>query len=197
MKDFPTIAFNKWNCNLNLNMTQNDFLSVFEKMYNLTNDKKLLIFKFRLLHRNTITNRNLNLWDQNKPLIDQRSDKCTFCNVLPETIEHLFHDCANIKKLWSDTFLWIHQTANIQINFSRDELILGTAPSELEIFNLVFIIIQKHIYTSRCNKNNPNPNVIKFLLKRQFESEKLIANRNVRKLNHFNRKWEILKNCFL
>ena len=197
MKDFPTIAYNKWNNNLNLNMSQNDFLSIFEKMYTLSKDKKLLIFKYRLLHRNTITNRNLNLWDQNKPLAEQRTDKCTFCNVFPETIEHLFYDCMIIRQIWHDLFTWIHQVANIRINFSRSEIILGIAPEELNIFNLIFVIVQKYIYTSRCKEKNPNINVIKFLIKIQYEAEKFNASQNARKLYNFNKKWEMLQNCFL
>ena len=196
MNDFPMIAFNKWNNNLNINMSQEDFLSIFEKMYSLTNDKKLLIFKFRMLHRNTITNRNLNMWDRNKPLNEQRTDKCTFCNVFPETIEHIFYDCSIAQTIWNDIFTWIHSYAQIRVAFSREEILLGIAPINLEIFNLIFVIVLKNIYAARCNDQKPNIYIIKYSIKQQFDAEKLNANKSMARLNRFNKKWEIIKNCF-
>ena len=88
-------------------------MNLFTKMYSLTKDNKILIFNYRLLHRNTITNKNLHLWDQNKPEHEQRTDLCTFCNNHVETIEHIFYDCLHIKKIWSDLFDWIYDNCNI------------------------------------------------------------------------------------
>jgi hypothetical protein len=32
---------------------------------------------------------------------------CSYCNQLPETLEHLFSECAQIKKLWIDIENWL------------------------------------------------------------------------------------------
>ena len=39
---FPTIPYTKWKTNLNIEIEHNDFLNIFENMYKLTKDTKLL-----------------------------------------------------------------------------------------------------------------------------------------------------------
>ena len=162
----------------------------------MTKDSKILIFNFRLLHRNTITNKNLNLWDKNKPIYEQHSDKCTFCNNTVETIEHIFYDCVHIKIIWEELFNWIHEKCDLRINFSRFEIMLNAANDDLKIFNLIFMIVKKQIYTIRCAKSNPHINVIKYHLNQYYKAEKQIAIRNHHE-SAFLHKWEIVQNCFL
>ena len=97
MSAFPSIALSKWQLSLNIQIEQGTFLELFQNMYLLTKDTKLLIFQYKLLHRHTITNRNLNLWDQNLDPELRRSDKCSFCNIEPEHFEHLFYNCTIVK----------------------------------------------------------------------------------------------------
>ena len=80
--------------------------------------------------------------------------------------------------------------------FAKNEILLGTAPANLEIFNLIFIIVLKNIYAARCNDQKPNTYIIKYSIKQQFEAEKFNAKKSIAKLNRFNKKWEIIKNCF-
>ena len=105
-------------------------------MYKMTKENRILIFNFRLLHRNIITNRNLHLWDNKKPINEQKSEKCTFCDNGVETIEHLFYDCTHISKIWDDLFEWIHPNTGLRIVFTRYEVILNAANDDLKIFNL-------------------------------------------------------------
>ena len=164
-------------------------------MYHLTKDPKLLIFKYKLLHRNIITNRNLKMWDSNKPINEQRSDNCTFCNHYPEFIQHLLYDCYVIKTLWNSIFAWIFQCTNLSINFSRSEILLGNLPHELQIFNLVFMITIRYIYDCKCFNTNPNTYLLKYKIKQYFLAEKLIAEQN-NKIQAFRLKWDILYECF-
>ena len=196
LTDFPEIAFNKWKSNLNLTVNRSDFLSVFEHMYTLTTDRKLLFFKYKLLHRNIITNRNLNLWDRSNNSETVRSELCTFCNALPETIEHLFYECEKIKKLFRDLFNWIFQKTGIRIEFSKTEILLGVAPTELQIFNLIILIVQYYIYSCKYAEKLPIIQIAKYKIEQQYEAEKYNANQNRRRLLKFQHKWTIVQDCF-
>ena len=195
MSAFPSIALSKWQLSLNIQIEQGTFLELFQNMYLLTKDTKLLIFQYKLLHRHTITNRNLNLWDQNLDPELRRSDKCSFCNIEPEHFEHLFYNCTIVKQFWTSIFLWISQHANLYINFTIAEIILGWAPKELAIFNLVFLIAKKYIYDCKCINSKPNIYLFKYKLKSYYEAEKLIALENNR-TEEFDLKWDSIKECF-
>ena len=192
---FPVNAFEKWKHNLNINFDRNDFLNLFKKMYFLTKDNRILIFHFRFLHRNTITNKNLHLWDFKKRPEDRHNINCTFCNNSVETIEHLFYECIHTRKLWEDLFQWIYDKTGLRINFSKFEIILSAANDDLKIFNLIFMIVRKQIYSIRCLKNKLNIFVIKYHLTQYYKAEKLIACKNGN-LTNFNSKWEIVQECF-
>ena len=153
------------------------------------------MFKYKVLHRNVITNRNFKMWDANKPLNEQRSENCTFCNRYPEYIEHLLYDCYVTKTLWNNIFHWISSCTNLHINFSRTEILLGTAPQELEIFNLIFMIVTRHIYDCKCLKTLPNIFLLKYKIKQYFLAEKLIAEQN-NKISSFRLKWDPIYECF-
>ena len=196
MKTFPEIAFLKWKTNLNIEFEKEEFLDLFTKMYTLTKDNKILIFNYRLLHRNTITNKNLNLWDNNKPPEERHTDKCTFCNIFIETIEHLFYDCVYIKQIWEDLFNWVYEKCSLRIGFSRGEIILNNSNDDLKIFNLIFMIVKKQIHTIRCLKTRPNFNSIKYHITQYYKAEEKIALKN-NHLTHFLAKWDPVINCFV
>ena len=196
MTAFPSAAFSKWQDNLNLQMEQEQFLYLFQNMYMLTKDSKLLIFQYKLLHRNTITNRNLNLWDQKLEPDLRRSDKCQFCNLATEYIEHLFYNCQVVKQFWTQIFQWISTKTNLNINFTIAEILLGGAPHDLQIFNLIFLLAKKYIYDCKCLKDKLNIFVFKYRVQQYFEAEKIIAF-DTNKIERFNSKWDLIKECFL
>ena len=163
-------------------------------MYVLTKDPKLLYFKFKLLHRNIITNRNLRMWDATKPIHEQRSENCYFCNRYPEYIEHLLYDCYIIKTLWNSLFQWIYISTGLSVNFTRAQILLGIVPEELQIFNLIFMIVTKYIFDCKSLEQMPNMYLIKYKIKQYILAEKLIAEQNDKMLS-FITKWDILLNC--
>ena len=165
-------------------------------MYLYCKDKTLLSFKYNVLNRNIVTNRTLNLWDRTKPLEARRSELCSFCKDLPETIEHLFYDCPVVKNFWDDILGWIWEKNRINIDFKKEQVLLGTAPKELEIFNLVFLVGMKHIYYSRLKDKTPQITVFKYLLSLQYESQKLIASNCPKKLLTFRLFWVTIESCF-
>ena len=189
---FPEIAFTKWRNNLSIQLDKETFLSIFANMYNWTKDPTLLSFNFKLLHRNIITNRNLNIWYPNS-----HSESCTFCNIEPETIEHMLYDCIISQNLWTEVFNWIHTKTGIRINFTREQILLGLVGSDLEIFNLIFLIIKRYIFVCKCLEVRPNKYAAIYKIKDNYNTEqeciRLFPNKyNTRK----SLKWEILQDLF-
>ena len=164
-------------------------------MYKLTKDNNILIFKYKFLHRNIITNRNLNLWDRTNNVDLCRSDRCSFCELFEETLEHLFFDCEITNNFWDRTFQWIGECTNVRLCFSKPEILLGGAPKELDIFNLIFMIGLKYIYYSKITDQKPIINLFKYILTQHYNAEKLIAQEN-NKLELFNNKWDLIDTCF-
>ena len=168
MSAFPIAAFNKWQQNVNSNLDRNTFLKLFQNMYWLTKDTKLLIFQYKLLHRQLITNRNLNLWDQRLAPEERRSDLCYFCKNETEHLEHLLYNCPIVKQFWSNVFTWIAQHSNLYINFTMAEILLCGAPDDLSIFNLIFIIGKKYIFDCKNLDQNLNIYLFKYKVKTYF-----------------------------
>ena len=174
------------------------FFELFYSMYKVTKDVTLLSFNYKLLHRSVMTNKNLNLWDTNKPEILRHTDKCTFCENSVETIEHSLHDCKISDKLWSDIFQWITLVTDLQINFEKHEIMLGMLPQELKIFNVIFMIVKKYLYSCRCLKIKPNKYIAMYKIKEQYNAEKYIVF-NSHDNSHSDRmtKWDIILDLFI
>ena len=81
------------------------------------------------------------------------------------------------------------------MNFTKSQILLGIAPEELQIFNLVFMIVTKYIHDCKCLDQMPNSFLLKYKIKQYMLAEKLIAEQND-KLHDLFDKWELLLECF-
>ena len=93
-------------------------------------------------------------------------------------------------------FTWISDKTGNRIGFSRPEIILGIVPEELQIFNLIFMITSRYIYTRRClEKDALILTQLIYNIKDYYYAEKQIATDN-NSLLRFNDKWELVTECF-
>ena len=53
------------------------------------------------------------------------NDKCTFCNIEIETIEHLLYECQSCQLIWQRLFNLITQQTGLNINLTKTNVILG------------------------------------------------------------------------
>ena len=51
------------------------------------------------------------------------SNKCVFCNNVPETLQHLFYDCNKVQELWRNFEKWIFIKTGIRIIFTKQKVI--------------------------------------------------------------------------
>ena len=68
---------NKWEINLNTEISDIVWQNQFNRVKKLTLSTKLRFFQFRILHRYLITNTRVVMWDKNA------SQLCTFCRLEP------------------------------------------------------------------------------------------------------------------
>ena len=122
------------------------------------------------------------------------SDLCTFCQSFQETLEHFFYQCPYSTEFWSrfENF-WLTITKE-QIKLDYKNIILGILDEKSSLLNY-FIILGK-LYLWNCRKNNQNPLFLPFedIVKRKYETEKLIASQNNLTLKKFQAKWNPLLN---
>ena len=67
-----------------------------------TIDTKTRSFQYKLLNRIVYTNKSL----FKMKLVD--SPMCTFCNLLEESLEHLFCNCNCSKEFWMSVVSWLN-----------------------------------------------------------------------------------------
>lgn len=146
------------------------------------NATRYVSFQYRLVMRILTTNtflRLINLQDNNC---------CSFCEIVPETLEHLFMSCTFVKKLWNDISQYVSQ--NGMGHMSREVKIFGDQNSE--IVTHIVTVAKYIIYDARRRKIRPTFSHFKVWLKRDFVSEKYIACKNDH-MESFIRKWSALQ----
>ena len=103
-KNLFFLIVNRWNkCDLDqINITSEDLLQSVVCMYKITNHPKTRSFHYRLINRAIITNILLAHYKI------KSFDLCMFCNVEPESLNHLFLTCKCVKLFWCDVIKWIN-----------------------------------------------------------------------------------------
>ena len=86
-----------------MNVTDEEMKRSFLVLRKATCNSELRSFQYQILHRAIVTNKYLykcNIKD---------SDKCYFCGMCVESIEHLFFDCVHVQQLWKDFVIHLNE----------------------------------------------------------------------------------------
>ena len=105
-----------------------------------TNESKLRIFQFKLLHRKLATNCFL------FKIGIVANDQCTFCKASSETLLHLFWDCPVVKSFWNENNTWMRNSScfpNEDLSFLSCIGFVNDTTSLL--FHHVLLIARYHI----------------------------------------------------
>lgn len=178
---YPT-SENKWIEN-GINFSRKEWDTIYMLPFKTTAETKLQWFQFQMLHRLSATNYYLNICGI------KDSTLCSYCNQLPETLDHLFSECYLIKDLWFEVEHWLKSTLDIDINTSRNSILFGKLNNVRlhRLENLIILIIKYYIYT---NKFTPSKRLSFETLKKNVISrlyvEKFILLKNC-KYNEFNK----------
>lgn len=102
--DCVSTATNKWNAE-QCDTLPNDLCvqDVLKICFRTTNDSTVNWLQYRILHRILPVKSYL------KKIRITTSDCCTFCNDLPETIQHVFATCKKIQPLWNARSILIYE----------------------------------------------------------------------------------------
>ena len=153
-------------------------------------DTTLIWFQYRLLHRILATNSFLYMIHY----VD--SNKCSFCNNAPETLQHIFYDCSKVRNLWGELEKWIFNKTGIHLSFNKNNVMFGMINNKIsKIVNWLIINIKYYIYNTKIFKNSLNIKNIEDVLQHKFQIEKYIYLKNC-EYDKFNENWAEWLNLF-
>ena len=170
----------KWHRNLNIELNNKHWSSVYSLPILCTIEMKLRQFQYKIL--------NHILYPKSVLLKMKlvQSNKCDFCDCIETTI-HMFCECEHIKQLWISLEKWLQECRIPSQDFSFKDIILGI-PSETRLINHLILIMKYFIYKNNLNKTKGVFNQFLSNVKLYQDIEYNIANKN-HKLDHFNGKW--------
>ena len=168
--------------NLCLAFDIKDWNKYYKLPFTCLTDTTLKWFQYTVLHRITVTN----VFLYRIKISDTYT--CNFCDAAPETIEHMLYDCAKVRDLWNTVERWIHNTMNIDITFTRDQIILGSLNKSHKVLNWLVINIKYYIFKTKLKKQRLNIFAIQNLIKEKLEIEQYILSKNL-KNDIFEKDW--------
>lgn len=151
---------------------------------------KLHWFQYRILHRILATNCLL----VKMKIIED--NLCSFCRVLPETIEHLFWHCTLVTEFWESIDAWLYETIHFSLNINKQTALFGITYNVRanKPINYILILTRYYIYKCRINNKQLSLQAWRKEVKQFLNIEKYIAikNSNYEQLARNWNKWLIL-----
>ena len=81
------------------------------------------------------------------------SQKCLYCQLYNESIEHLFFDCLEVKSFWLQLSHILQQDGLLDSGFTKQDVLLGIYRiGDYQLVNLLILFGKNYIFSSR---NNP------------------------------------------
>ena len=100
----------------------------FQKIYKVTKDNKLRQFLFKLLHRITVTKREL------KRFNITADDQCTQCSS-QDSILHTFMDCSITSSIYTDILKWFNNVSNLKLTPLNEQILFHIKDKKCKLKN--------------------------------------------------------------
>jgi hypothetical protein len=121
-----------------------DWKNVYSRAHVKSVNVKTKEFQYKFLNDVLPTNYWLYKWKL------RENDKCTFCKVDSENIEHLFFSCVHVQRLWRTIQIWYD---NIEAAvFDKGTAFLG---SDTSLLHTVVMTAKQYIFSCKCLENIP------------------------------------------
>lgn len=176
----------KWENILNNNL---DWKNIYKKSMETTNDNKLKILQFKILHRRIATNKFLEMIGIKDTML------CTFCKTNIETIEHLFFECVHTKSI----LIFVKHRINFHtfLKFPEDEasILLGNDVENLAM-NYIIMVVKYFIYKCKYNETLPTIRAFQNFFRYKINVEKASHITNKQK-HKFTETWKDIDYTFL
>lgn len=108
-------------------------------------------------------------------------NKCVFCQIEIETLNHLFYECSFSRALWSKIETLLHQKTNDPIRLDLRSIVTYFSNEQVDIEHIVnlFILLGKfHIHKAKFLNYKPSFNLMLVEIKDYFEMLDKIENKD-------------------
>ena len=144
--------------------------SLYQETRSNTNAAKLRFLQYKILNRILTTNITRAKWDKNV------SPFCAFCGAHKETMVHLLFDCAIVQNLWKALKKWLKYFFKIEIEWTKELVILNNYRGKNRKFtNTVILILKQYIYSAKCKQEIPKFSNFSSVLHYWYNIEKTAA----------------------
>jgi hypothetical protein len=164
-----------WNAKVNKEFSSTqpiDWKGVYTMAFVSSIDTYTRYFQFRYIHNILPTNYFL------YKIGFTKTDKCTLCKNVVETIKHLMWDC-DISKKFCDFTKWIKKDLSLFIDLNFEIICFGLLEENFDrLKNMLLLLGKQYIYRCRVEEKPLSIFVFKEWIKNVEKSERLIAIRN-------------------
>jgi hypothetical protein len=173
----------KWELELNL-MNNINWKFVYNLPFKTTKDPKLQWLQVRINHRILGTN-------YLRAKMGLRNDNlCTFCLGAPETIKHLFWECAIVQQFWNNIRIWIlSKIPSFIMDLTESNILFGINDKHSTALNSILLTAKYHIYQCKMKSSAPVIEVFKKQVSSLIKAEKFNAQKTF-KMNYFDTVWQ-------
>ena len=119
IESLPRKQQTRWNEELNLSISTDDWSTIYKCNYDVTPETKLRSFQIKLNLRavvKTIVLHGLEI---------TTTDKCTFCDAEKETLLHLFCTCVKVASFWENVSSWIESKLKYRLVLKPFNMLFG------------------------------------------------------------------------
>ena len=142
----------------------------YQIIYLSTIESKMRSFQFKLIKRILPTNSFLFKCN----IIAH--DICTFCEMFPETLEHLFFYCKGTQLLWQQLCIWLQPCIELHNMITLEGVLFGhRLENNNMLINHILLIAKRFIYVQRCNNKDLALAALLKFIKKYFETEQSIV----------------------
>ena len=183
--DSPTPIIQKWHERLQTTISEEGWRKIFVIHRSSQLESKFQWFQVRLLQNILGTRKRMNLI---RPT-DYPNPLCTFCDQVPETIIHLFHECPVSAKLWDELRSWFCELAEEELTFTRLMHLFGaTFKRHDDPLNVCLLITRFYIWYCKCSETLPSFSALTNYLQFYLKTLKMTFNMKGRR-DQFESRW--------
>jgi len=130
-------------------INENEWSLYYEIPYKVKTNNRVREFQYKILHRYLPTNRLLYLMK----LTD--SQRCNFCFLYTQTIEHLLWECLCVHNIWISLINLINQNFNTELELNIKIVLFGIPDTNEAVLTIVNrIILYTKYFIFKCKLQN-------------------------------------------
>jgi hypothetical protein len=157
------------------------------------NDVNMKWFQMRIIHRIIGTNvvlKEMGVTDNNK---------CSFCFIAKDTIQHIFWECTFSQQFWTRFVILVNEKCSVSYRLRMSEclVLFGTDDSikTESVFDFILLLAKQYLYKCKMESSQPNIDLFRKKLSFRYKIEEHNAMINCSGTS-FSAKWQPYKPIF-